>query len=91
VRDLKKHFPAKSRSFAGRGEMLQAVDVVSFSLMKGTTLGVVDESGCGKSTTARLLLDLIEPDAGDIMFDGDGVGDPQGLRKGGACASCGCR
>jgi peptide/nickel transport system ATP-binding protein len=60
-------------------EMVQAVDGVSFSLMKGTTLGVVGESGCGKSTTARLLLHLIEPDAGDIVFDGDGVGDPRGL------------
>jgi peptide/nickel transport system ATP-binding protein len=79
VRDLKKHFPAKGRLFAGRREMVQAVDGVSFRVMKGTTLGVVGESGCGKSTTARLLLHLIEPDAGDIVFDGDGVGDPQGL------------
>ena len=79
VRDLKKHFPAKGRLFAGRREMVQAVDGVSFRVLKGTTLGVVGESGCGKSTTARLLLHLIEPDAGDIVFDGDGVGDPQGL------------
>ncbi len=79
VRDLKKHFPAKGRLFAGRREMVQAVDGVSFRVIKGTTLGVVGESGCGKSTTARLLLHLIEPDAGDIVFDGDGVGDPQGL------------
>jgi peptide/nickel transport system ATP-binding protein len=79
VRDLKKHFPAKGRLLARRREMVQAVDGVSFSLMKGTTLGVVGESGCGKSTTARLLLHLIEPDAGDIVFDGDGVGDPQGI------------
>ena len=74
VRDLKKHLPAKGGLFAGR-EMVQAVDGVSFSVMKGTTLGVVGESGCGKSTTARLLLHLIEPDAGDIIFDGEGVGD----------------
>jgi peptide/nickel transport system ATP-binding protein len=78
VRDLKKHFPAKGGLFARR-EMVQAVDGVSFALMKGTTLGVVGESGCGKSTTARLLLHLIEPDAGDIVFDGEGVGDPQGI------------
>jgi peptide/nickel transport system ATP-binding protein len=79
VRDLKKYFPAKGRLLARHREMVQAVDGVSFSLMKGTTLGVVGESGCGKSTTARLLLHLIEPDAGDIVFDGDGVGDPRGL------------
>jgi peptide/nickel transport system ATP-binding protein len=79
VRDLKKYFPAKGHLFARRREMVQAVDGVSFSLMKGTTLGVVGESGCGKSTTARLLLHLIEPDAGDVIFDGDGVGDPQGI------------
>jgi len=79
VRDLKKHFPSKGHFFARRREMVQAVDGVSFSLTKGTTLGVVGESGCGKSTTARLLLHLIEPDAGDIVFDGDGVGDPQGI------------
>jgi peptide/nickel transport system ATP-binding protein len=78
VRDLKKHFPAKGGLFARR-EMVQAVDGVSFSLMKGTTLGVVGESGCGKSTTARLLLHLIQPDAGAIVFDGEGVGDPQGI------------
>ena len=79
VRGLKKHFPTKGRFLARRHEMVQAVDGVSFSLMKGTTLGVVGESGCGKSTTARLLLHLIEPDAGDIVFDGDSVSDPQGI------------
>jgi len=79
VRDLKKHFPAKRHLLTSRRERVQAVDGVSFSVMKGTTLGVVGESGCGKSTTARLLLHLIEPDAGDIVFDGDGVGDSQGI------------
>jgi peptide/nickel transport system ATP-binding protein len=78
VRDLKKHFPAKRRWFGPR-EMVQAVDGVSFSIAKGSILGVVGESGCGKSTTARLLLHLIEPDAGEIVFDGDGVGEPQGI------------
>src|SRR6516165_10586146 len=60
VRDLKKYFPAKGHLLTSRREMVQAVDGVSFSVMKGTTLGVVGESGCGKSTTARLLLHLIE-------------------------------
>jgi peptide/nickel transport system ATP-binding protein len=79
VRDLKKHFPGKRRGFGRGREMVQAVDGVSFSLAKGLTLGVVGESGCGKSTTARLLLHLIRPDSGEIIFDGDGVGETQGI------------
>jgi peptide/nickel transport system ATP-binding protein len=79
VRDLKKYFPAKGHLLTSRREMVQAVDGVSFSVMKGTTLGVVGESGCGKSTTARLLLHLIEPDTGHIVFDGEGVGEAQGI------------
>jgi peptide/nickel transport system ATP-binding protein len=79
VRDLKKHFPAKGRFFGFGGGAVQAVDGVSFSLDKGTTLGIVGESGCGKSTTARLLLHLIAPDAGEIIFDGDGVGARDGI------------
>jgi peptide/nickel transport system ATP-binding protein len=79
VRDLKKHFPTKGRHFFAAREMVQAVDGVSFAVMKGKTLGVVGESGCGKSTTARLLLHLIKPDAGDIIFDGEGVGAADGI------------
>ena len=58
---------------------MQAVDDVSFSVRKGETLGIVGESGCGKSTTARLLMRLIEPDAGAVVFDGDAVGEPRGI------------
>ena len=79
VRDLKKHFPAKGGFWSFSRDMVQAVDGVSFNVAKGQTLGVVGESGCGKSTTARLLLHLIEPDAGEIIFDGEGVGGPGGI------------
>jgi peptide/nickel transport system ATP-binding protein len=79
VRDLKKHFPAKSGFWSFSRDSVQAVDGVSFNVAKGQTLGVVGESGCGKSTTARLLLHLIKPDAGEIIFDGEGVGGPGGI------------
>ena len=75
ARGLKKHFPVKG----ARGKAVQAVDGVSFIVLKGETLGVVGESGCGKSTLARLLLHLIVPDAGELVFDGDAVGVADGI------------
>jgi len=74
VQGLVKHFPLKKDVFGRGGGVVRAVDGVSFSVREGETLGVVGESGCGKSTTARLLLHLIPPDAGEIVFDGAGVG-----------------
>src|SRR5215467_4209251 len=71
ARDLKKHFPVKGSG----GKAVQAVDGVSFMVRKGETLGIVGESGCGKSTLARLLLHLLVPDAGELLFDGEAVGD----------------
>jgi peptide/nickel transport system ATP-binding protein len=79
VRDLKKHFPAKGGVWGFSRDTVQAVDGVSFNVAKGQTLGVVGESGCGKSTTARLLLHLVAPDAGEIIFDGEGVGGSGGI------------
>src|SRR5258707_7698286 len=76
ARDLKKHFPVKGT----RGKAVQAVDGVSFTVRKGETLGIVGESGCGKSTLARLLLHLVVPDAGELVFDGDAVNAPDGIR-----------
>jgi peptide/nickel transport system ATP-binding protein len=55
-------------------KVVRAVDGVDFDIFKGETLGVVGESGCGKSTTARLLMQLILPDRGEILFDGETVG-----------------
>ncbi|MGN0405469.1 MAG: ABC transporter ATP-binding protein [Bariatricus sp.] len=63
VENLVKYFPTKKGT-------LHAVDDVSFSIDKGKTLGVVGESGCGKSTTGRVILRLIEPTAGKVTFDG---------------------
>jgi len=77
ARNLKKHFPVKDGG--GRRAWVQAVDGVSFTLFKGETLGVVGESGCGKSTLARLLLHLIEPDSGELVFDGEMVGALDGI------------
>jgi len=79
VRDLVKHFPIK------RGVILQrqvgavkAVDGVSFDINQGETLGIVGETGCGKSTTARLLCRLLDPTSGTITFDGQDVAGRKG-------------
>lgn len=73
VRDLRKYFPKAQQPFRGAGEVLRAVDGVSFTIQKGDTLGLIGESGCGKSTTARLILRLVEPTAGEVIFDGSPV------------------
>jgi peptide/nickel transport system ATP-binding protein len=74
LRDLKKHFPIRGGLLGGAVGTVRAVDGVSFTVRKGETLGIVGESGCGKSTTARLLMRLIDPDAGSMVFDGEAVG-----------------
>ena len=66
---LSKHFRARRGLFGGRG-VVRAVDGISFTIEGGRTLGVVGESGCGKTTTAKLVLGLEEPTAGDIRFEG---------------------
>jgi peptide/nickel transport system ATP-binding protein len=74
VQGLVKHFPLKKDVLGRGGGVVRAVDGVAFHVMPGETLGVVGESGCGKSTTARLLMQLIEPTAGEVVFDGAKVG-----------------
>jgi oligopeptide/dipeptide ABC transporter ATP-binding protein len=70
VRDLVKHFPIKRGVFGRVTGQVRAVDGVSFDVASGETLALVGESGCGKSTTGRAILRLIEPTSGTVSFDG---------------------
>src|SRR5258706_8798391 len=74
VEHLTKHFPVRGGLLNRAIATVQAVDDVSFTVAKGEVLGIVGESGCGKSTTARLLMGLITPDSGALVFDGEEVG-----------------
>ncbi len=73
VKNLKKYFPTNEK-----GKVVKAVDDISFQIFKGETLGVVGESGCGKSTTGRLVLRLLEPTSGTVTFKGQ---DMSSLKK----------
>ena len=76
VKNLKVHFPVKHGLFSRVQAHVKAVDDVSFTIQPGETLGLVGESGCGKSTTGRLALGLIEPDLGSVAFDGEAMPAP---------------
>jgi peptide/nickel transport system ATP-binding protein/oligopeptide transport system ATP-binding protein len=73
VRDLKKHFPIVKGLFSRPAGTVYAVDGVSFHIAPGETLGLVGESGCGKSTVGRTLLKLLEPTSGQILVDGEDI------------------
>ena len=81
VSALRKYFPLKKDLLGRGGGTVHAVDDITFDVMEGETLGVVGESGCGKSTTARLLVRLIEPDAGQIRLEGRAVGTAMPLTE----------
>jgi oligopeptide/dipeptide ABC transporter ATP-binding protein len=87
VRDLKKHFPVKPNIFGRSRGTVKAVDGISFEIAPGETLGLVGESGCGKSTAGRLILRLIDPTAGEVWLDGKRIdalsrGDMRAERRG---------
>jgi peptide/nickel transport system ATP-binding protein len=75
ISGLVKHFSIRSKLLGRTNAVVRAVDGVTFDVAEGEILGVVGESGCGKSTTARLLIGIVEPDAGKIMYEGRTVGE----------------
>ena len=72
VTDLKQHFPV-----AGSKKVVRAVDGVSLFIKKGETFGLVGESGCGKTTTGRSIMRLVEPTSGKIVYDGETIYDSE--------------
>ena len=73
VRNLKKYFPIKSNVFSRQKGVVKAVDDISFKIKRGTTMGLVGESGCGKSTAGRTILRLIEKTEGEVLFNGQDI------------------
>lgn len=73
IKNLKKYFPVERSGFLQKKTYVQAVDDVTFDIYKGETLGIVGESGCGKSTMGKLLVTLLESTSGEILFQGKDI------------------
>jgi oligopeptide transport system ATP-binding protein len=78
IRNLKVHFPVKHGLFSRVREHVKAVDDVSFTIQPGETLGLVGESGCGKTTLGRAIVKLVEPTAGSVLFEGEDIAQLSG-------------
>ena len=87
VRDLRMHYPITTGLFARQTGAVKAVDDVSFSIARGETLGLVGESGCGKTSMARSIVQLYKPTSGEVIFDGE---DLAKLKGGALRATRGC-
>ena len=83
IRNLKKHFPIKRGVFRRQVGAIQAVNGITFDIYKGETLGLVGESGCGKSTAGRTILQLYKPTAGEVIWEGNDLAkvSKESLRK----------
>src|SRR5258707_8335022 len=86
VRELKVHFPVNAGPFRRTNNFVRAVDGISFSLAPGETVGLVGESGCGKTTLGRAVVRLVEPTSGQIFLEGKDItrlngSELRGLRR----------